>query len=356
MMSDLSNPHDKFFKEAFSRLEVARDFLAQQLPPAVLDHIALDTLELQKDTFVDPELAEHFSDMLYRVQTRENTAVYVYLLLEHKSYPDPYIALQLLRYLVRIWEQDLREKRPQLRLVLPLVVYHGTKKWRISTNFAGLFTGDEALRPYWPHFDYILYDLSRYSDAEIRGAAFTQITQLLFRHIFDPSLAGKLPDIFQLFRELAHQETALQFLETVLRYLSAASDQVSQDDLVHALQTVLTDETGETLMTTLAQQWLEQGKLQGIQQGIQQGLEQGKLQGIQQGLEQGLEQGLRTMRSSILDLLKIRFDTADLALVQDLEKINDLETLRAILTQAATADSVAPIFQSIAEAVEETSA
>lgn len=60
MMSDLSNPHDKFFKEAFSRLEVARDFLAQQLPPAVLDHIALDTLELQKDTFVDPELAEHF--------------------------------------------------------------------------------------------------------------------------------------------------------------------------------------------------------------------------------------------------------------------------------------------------------
>jgi hypothetical protein len=29
-MSDLGNPHDKFFKEAFSRPEVARDFLAYQ--------------------------------------------------------------------------------------------------------------------------------------------------------------------------------------------------------------------------------------------------------------------------------------------------------------------------------------
>lgn len=58
-MSDLDNPHDKFFKEAFSRPEVARYFLAQQLPPAVLAHIDLDTLALQKDSFVNPELAEH---------------------------------------------------------------------------------------------------------------------------------------------------------------------------------------------------------------------------------------------------------------------------------------------------------
>lgn len=337
-MSDLSNPHDKFFKEALSYPEVARDFLAQQLPSDVLTHIDLNTLELQKDTFVDPELAEHFSDMLYRVQTREDTAVYLYLLLEHKSYPDPFIALQLLRYLVRIWEQDLREKQPQLRQVLPLVVYHGSKKWRVSTNFAGLFTGNEALRPYWPHFDYLLYDLSRYSDAEIRGAALTKITQLLLRHIFDPSLVDELPNIFQLFRELSHQETALQFLETALRYLSAASEQVSQEDLAYALETALTDEKGESLMTTLAQQWLEQGR------------QEGKLQ----GLEQGLEQGLKAMRSSILDLLKIRFDTADLTLVQDLEKIDDLDTLRIILTQAATADSAVTVFQTVTNAANET--
>ncbi len=334
-MSGLGNPHDKFFKEACSRPEVVRDFLAQQLPPAVLAQIDLDTLALQKDTFVDADLGEHFSDRLYRVETKEQTSLYIYLLLEHKSYPDPFIALQLLRYLVRIWEQDLREKRQQLRLVVPLVVYHGAKRWRVATNFEGLFTGDEALRPYWPQFEYILYDLSRYSDAEIQGAVLTRITQLLLRHIFDPRLADELPRIFQLFRELAHQETALQFLETVLRYLSAASERVSREDLVHALETALVDDKGETLMTTLAQQWIQEGEQAGLEKGIQ----------------KGLQKGLRAMRNSILDLLKVRFDTADLALVQNLEKIDDLDTLRIILTQVATADSITQVEQAVAAVV-----
>ncbi|MCP4415002.1 MAG: Rpn family recombination-promoting nuclease/putative transposase [Chloroflexi bacterium] len=34
-MSDLSNPHDKFFKETFTRLEVARDFFANYIPESV---------------------------------------------------------------------------------------------------------------------------------------------------------------------------------------------------------------------------------------------------------------------------------------------------------------------------------
>jgi len=30
-MSDISNPHDKFFKETFTRLELARDFFANYI-------------------------------------------------------------------------------------------------------------------------------------------------------------------------------------------------------------------------------------------------------------------------------------------------------------------------------------
>lgn len=34
-MSDLTNPHDRFFKETFGRIEVARDFFAHYLPETV---------------------------------------------------------------------------------------------------------------------------------------------------------------------------------------------------------------------------------------------------------------------------------------------------------------------------------
>ena len=36
-MADITNPHDRFFKEVLSREEVARDFLIHYLPSDVVD-------------------------------------------------------------------------------------------------------------------------------------------------------------------------------------------------------------------------------------------------------------------------------------------------------------------------------
>ena len=108
-MSDISNPHDKFFKETFTRLEVARDFFANYLPEGVTTVLNLDTLALQSGSFIDPDLQEQFADLLYRVALHDDSEAYLYILLEHKSYPDLQTPFQLLRYLVRIWERDGRE-------------------------------------------------------------------------------------------------------------------------------------------------------------------------------------------------------------------------------------------------------
>lgn len=64
-MSEISHPHDKFFKETFSRVEVARDFLNNYLPPSAIEDLDLNTMELQPDSFVDQDLQTHFSDLLY---------------------------------------------------------------------------------------------------------------------------------------------------------------------------------------------------------------------------------------------------------------------------------------------------
>ncbi|HUM71800.1 MAG TPA: Rpn family recombination-promoting nuclease/putative transposase, partial [Chloroflexota bacterium] len=68
-MPDLTNPHDRFFKETFGRIEVARDFFAHYLPETVTAVLDLDTLELQSGNFIDPDLQEqwrtaaNFSDL-----------------------------------------------------------------------------------------------------------------------------------------------------------------------------------------------------------------------------------------------------------------------------------------------------
>jgi hypothetical protein len=53
MMSELTNPHDRFFKEALSRQEVAVDFLQHYLPSEVAALLDLSSLQLIKDSFGD---------------------------------------------------------------------------------------------------------------------------------------------------------------------------------------------------------------------------------------------------------------------------------------------------------------
>lgn len=68
-MAELSNPHDRYFRETLANPQAARDFLRYYLPAevaALLD--PAETPELMKDSFVDPELRIYFSDLLYKVQ------------------------------------------------------------------------------------------------------------------------------------------------------------------------------------------------------------------------------------------------------------------------------------------------
>lgn len=60
----MQNPPDRFFKEAFSNVEVASDFIKNYLPESILKIIDLETRELQNDSFSNQEIQEVFSDML----------------------------------------------------------------------------------------------------------------------------------------------------------------------------------------------------------------------------------------------------------------------------------------------------
>lgn len=96
------------------------------------------------------------------------------------------------------WERDEQDKKRRLAPIIPLVVYHGRRRWRVATDFGELFPGPEALRPYWPAFRYELQDLGRYQDDEIIGAVWERMALLLMKHIFDPRLHEYLPAIFTL--------------------------------------------------------------------------------------------------------------------------------------------------------------
>lgn len=334
-MGELTNPHDKFFKETFTRIEIARDFFANYLPQPVVNALNLDTLALQSGSFIDTDLQEQFADLLYQVDLQdgsesEDTTAYLYLLLEHKSYPDPHTPFQLLRYLVRIWERDVQDGTA-LRPIIPTVVYHGHEQWHVATEFGELFAGPDSLQPYWPQFRYELQDLSAFDDEEIQGTVQLQIGLLVLKYIFDPALRGRLGDIFLMFRELEEAKSALEYFRTVLYYIGNASKHLAAEEMVTIVQQTLADE-GNEIMQTVANYWIEQGVEKGVEQGIKKGVEQGIEQGIGQGIEQGIEQ-------SILELLAVRFGSVDLEVTERITAVTNLTTLRQLLRHAALAET-----------------
>ena len=54
----IQNPHDKFFKETFSNIEIAKDFIVNYLPQDIIKIVDLDTLVLQKDSFINEKLKD----------------------------------------------------------------------------------------------------------------------------------------------------------------------------------------------------------------------------------------------------------------------------------------------------------
>jgi predicted transposase/invertase (TIGR01784 family) len=319
-MTDITNPHDKFFKEALAQPGAALAFLRDYLPPEVVVQLDLTTLTPSKDSFVDAWLQEYFADLVFEVELRDRRAAYVCFLFEHKSYVDPWAPLQVLHYMVLAWRYGMHQYG-RLAPVIPIVVYHGVSPWRAPRNFHALFDLPETLLPYVPEFRYLLNDLSTYSDEELKRSAEIGVALLVMKHIFRPDLRARLPEVFRLWYTMQQQEHALGYLEAVLRYVVFAGKEISEDDVRQVLEEVQLE--SEAIMGTIAQELLEKGERRGLQQGLEQGLEQGLQQGLQQGLEQGLISGIRLA-------LKLKFGLAGVALMPEIVRIENVAVLQAI--------------------------
>ncbi len=228
------------------------------------------TFRLSKGSFVDANLKEYFSDLLYQVDFHSGEQGFVYILFEHKSYPAPDIAFQLLRYMTRIWEHGSKQARDSLPAVIPVVLYHGSAKWSIPLNFASLYRAPESLKGSLWDFTYTLFDLSAYADEEIKVGVMAKTALLLLKHVHSQDLAQRLGDIFGLLRTM-NEQTALGFLETVFRYLGAAGETVTMEDCRIAVKATF-PEKGELFM----ERWIEEIAAERHQEWLREGMEEGR--------------------------------------------------------------------------------
>ena len=270
------NPHDKFFKDTFSNPFVVRDFVENYLPEPILKMVDLSELEIQNSSHVDEELSEVFSDMVFRTKINQRDG-YLYFLFEHKSYPDRMVALQLLTYMVRIWNRNVNKKLDtHIPMIIPMVVCHGETKWKISPMFSDLILDfdilPEEVKQMIPNYRYQLYDLSQFSDEDIKGKAELMITLSVARDIFKKSGEEFMEMIFKAAKALAkldEKETGLEYFETYMRYILSSGPKLTKEQLTTVIKELaVTYKEGSEVTMTLAEVLREEGVEKGKKDGL----------------------------------------------------------------------------------------
>ncbi len=262
-----NNPHDKFFKETFSNKEEAIDLLRNALPKQILKNVDLNTLRLDNTSYVDEKLKESFSDLVFDCKYQGETDIKISILIEHKSYAPDYPHIQLLKYMINVWEANIKQKQTLIP-VIPVIFYHGKQKWK-SRKFSDYFKGiDRNIEIFLPSFNYLLTDLSSFSEKEIRDlykAMTVQISLLLMKGIFNEEQFEK--NIFRIFTGidlLAKTERGEKFLTSTMMYMYYSTE--IEPDTISKILTKVSTKGGEIAMTT-AMKLRRKGMQEGMQKG-----------------------------------------------------------------------------------------
>ena len=294
--------HDKFFKRTFSHLPTARSLFKKYLPEEILNLLDLSTLKIETNSFVTPELAEHFSDLVFSCSFTKEVEekmwemvkhfykdedikegrigppkILIHLLFEHKSFRPKNPRIQLGQYIFELYEkQDDPEKR--LNPVVPILFFHGKGEWE-EYSFYHYFNGlTDPLKRFIPHFDYLLINTKTIDDETIFLIQYALLRNALlaFKHSWDNEYIKENFALFFKFDSniVINEEEKVNFSVSMFVYLvrnSLFSNEEASD-----LMLKIPNSVKNYVMSTY-ENILEKGREEGRELGREEGREEEKL-------------------------------------------------------------------------------
>jgi hypothetical protein len=313
----LHQPHDKFFRTAFSSPETAGAFLQAYLQQELVALVDWSSLRAESGSFVDAHMKASSVDLLFTAKVHGEDA-HFYFLCEHQSSEDGLMALRLLSYMVRIWMEEARGQPcpPKLTPIIPVVVAQDNKVWKTSVKFHDLFKLPSAkweeVRAFTPDFAYRLLQLVEHPFESLKG---TPDGKLALRVLKAQPLGELLGD--PVWEASLLKLVSRELLETLIRYTH--NEDVDKEQFWSRLRTLpRADLDPETM--TLADKIREEGR--------------------EEGLEQGLERGRDVALQMLVDFLGVRFGEVPAGLVDVLAGIRDVARFKELHRHAIRCGSL----------------
>src|SRR5262245_4131097 len=139
---------DRAIRDALATPDNLRTVLRRAVP-ALAEQLNYARMEVVPPAFLLDDWRHRDADVLVRIPLlgQEGRAVFVSVLVEHQSVPDPVMPLRLLTYAVLFWERQWREweqahdyaKPLRLTPVVPVVFHTIQRPWNTPSAIAELF-------------------------------------------------------------------------------------------------------------------------------------------------------------------------------------------------------------------------
>ena len=279
-------PHDEIFRTMASDPHAQRDLLAIALPD-IVSQVDLSTLTAVDATFTGGKQA----DLLLSVQGTDGSPQLIYMLMEHKSYSDPVVAVQLFRYLGAIWQQQWVHQRAadrgSLPVIHPVVFYHGRAPWKTPLHLSALHRHDTraavvrdavASPAGFPaNLEYRLVDLRRIRPGKLQVRFRTLAFLITMKYVLRPFGRVTARKLFVVLTDRRIDSVSRVLLFEYLLYNTTKENTTVL--LETAGESGYTFEGGKAVMT-MAQELIRRGKVEGR--------EEERLEVAQRMLEKGL--------------------------------------------------------------------
>ena len=226
---------DSFGKTVFSNNELCAQFLRRYTKIPQLKDVQAEDIEDVSSRFTHMFTEERDADVVKKIKMKNNGMPFYFIsLIEHKSNVEYNVVMQILRYIVYIWEDFEKKENAEKEgisktkdfkypPVLPIVYYDGVKNWTAALSLKERISMSDLFAEYIPDYKCMLFSIQKHSNQEIAdGKDELSILILLdkLRNISDfKRLNEELPEGF--FSEVTENtpQSILDIMFSVIRVL-----------------------------------------------------------------------------------------------------------------------------------------
>ena len=142
-----------------------------------LKDVRAEDIEDVTERYIPMFIEERNADVVKKVRIRDGSEIFI-ALIEHKAQVDYNVCMQVLRYMVFIWEDYAKQQEKihkgisksrdfKYPPVFPIVYYNGVNKWTVDKTFSSRIALGDVFSKYIPQFEYHLVNTGDYNREEL---------------------------------------------------------------------------------------------------------------------------------------------------------------------------------------------